>query len=267
MTAQRDNAADVLQPRLILMLTSRWKMRRISSRMTFVNKRLFPLVWFGFLAFFVVISIYSMIKKGVFQIVFFITPIVMTVFGYLIMKKLVFDLVDEAWDVGDALIVKNKNEEVRIPLSDIMNISYSYVTNPARVTLVLRHPSRIGPEVTFMPPTSLIPFKKNPIVAELIERVDSLRKDNDAGRIRRAKRHALARALGNSIQGGNAYVQKHQDSLQLRSARDRRRDSCSLASIRQKSERLQQAIEGQRSCIPCGCGRDSNSFQKPSERA
>lgn len=151
-------------------------MRRISSRMTFVNKRLFPLVWFGFLAFVVLISMYSMIKKREFQIVFFIIPIVMAVFGYLIMKKLVLDLVDEAWDVGDALIVKNKNEEAHIPLSEIMNISYSYVMNPPRVTLTLRHPSRFGVEVTFMPPTSFIPFKKSPIVTELIERVDTMRK-------------------------------------------------------------------------------------------
>ena len=151
-------------------------MRRISSRMTFVNKRLFPFFWFGFLALFVVVGTYSMMKKGDFHIFFFLVPIVMTVFGYFIMKKLVLDLVDEAWDVGDAIIVKKRNEEVRIPLAEIMNISYSYVTNPARVTLTLRHPSRLGTEITFMPPTSLIPFKKSPIVAELIERVDATRK-------------------------------------------------------------------------------------------
>ncbi len=144
--------------------------------MTFVNKRLFPLVWFGFLSFFVVISAYAMIKRGRFQIVFFIIPVFMSVFGYVIMKKLVLDLVDEAWDAGDALIVKNKNQEVRIPLSDIMNISYSYITNPPRVTLMLRNQSPFGTEITFMPPTSFIPFKKSPIVTELIERVDALRK-------------------------------------------------------------------------------------------
>lgn len=151
-------------------------MRRISSRMTFVNKRLFPFIWFGFSAFFVVIATYSMVKKGEFQVFFFIVPIVMTAFGYLIMKKLVLDLVDEAWDAGDAIIVKNKSEEVHIPLAEVMNISYSYVTNPPRVTLMLRHASRLGSEVTFMPPTSLIPFKKSPIVTELIKRVDAMRK-------------------------------------------------------------------------------------------
>ena len=100
----------------------------------------------------------------------------MAIVGYVIMKKFVFDLMDEVWDAGDALIVKNKNEEIRIPLAEIMNISYSYVTNPPRATLMLRHPCRFGTEVTFSPPISFIPFKKSPIVAELIERVDAIRK-------------------------------------------------------------------------------------------
>ena len=151
-------------------------MRRISSRMTFVNKRLFPLVWFGFITSFVVIATYSMIKKGEFQFSFFLVPLGMAIFGYFLMKNFVLDLVDEAWDVGDAIIIKNKNEEVRIPLSEVMNISYSYVTVPPRVTLMLRHQSRLGTEVTFMPPASLIPFKKSQIVTELIERVDVMRK-------------------------------------------------------------------------------------------
>ncbi len=88
------------------------------------------------------------------------------------MKKLVLDLVDEVWDVGEAIIVKNKNEEVRIPLAEIMNIIYSYITNPPRVSHMLRHQCRLGTEATFMPPTSLLPSRKSPI-----ERVDAMQKD------------------------------------------------------------------------------------------
>lgn len=151
-------------------------MRRISSRTTFFNKRVFPVIWFGFLAFFVVGSSFAMIAKGELQMAFLFIPSAMAVFGYFLMKKLVFDLMDEVWDDGDMLIVKNKNEEDRIPLSEIMNISYSYVTNPPRVTLTLRHPCRFGTEVTFSPPISFIPFKKSPIIDELIVRVDAKRR-------------------------------------------------------------------------------------------
>src|SRR5207302_1969665 len=62
---------------------------------------------------------------------------------------------------------------------------------------------------------------------------------------------------------GNAYVQKHQDALQLRSARDGRGDSCGLAAIREESEWLQQAFESERSRISCGRRPDSRSFQEP----
>jgi hypothetical protein len=40
------------------------------------------------------------------------------------MKKLIFDLVDEVWDDGRALIVKNDDREERIPFADIKNVNY-----------------------------------------------------------------------------------------------------------------------------------------------
>lgn len=92
------------------------------------------------------------------------------------MKKLVFDLVDEVWDAGDALIVKSKNQEERISLSEIMNVSYSPIINPPRVTLTLRRPGRFGREVTFPAPIRLVPFSKSPIVDKLIDRIDTKRR-------------------------------------------------------------------------------------------
>lgn len=144
--------------------------------MTFFNKRIFPLIWFGFLAFFVITVSSAMIAKGDWRIQFLLIPAFMAIVGYIIMKKLVFDLVDEVWDTGDVLIIKNKNQEEVIPLSAIMNVSYSVFTNPPRVTLTLRHPCSFGKEVTFSPPSRFFPFFKSPIVDELIDRIDSKRK-------------------------------------------------------------------------------------------
>ncbi|MBI5044067.1 MAG: hypothetical protein HZC10_09640 [Nitrospirae bacterium] len=121
-------------------------------------------------------SSFAMIAKGELQMALLLIPTAMAVFGYFLMKKLVFDLMDEVWDDGDMLIVKNKNKEDRIPLSEIMNISYSYFTNPPRVTLTLRHPCCFGTEVTFSAPISFIPFGKSPIIDELILRVDAKRR-------------------------------------------------------------------------------------------
>ncbi len=105
-----------------------------------------------------------------------IVPVVMAIFGYIIMKKMVFDLVDEVWDAGDELVVKDKGAEEHIPLSDIMNISYSMFTNPQRVTLMLRRPSQFGQEISFVPPARVYPFWRSPIVDELIQRVDATRR-------------------------------------------------------------------------------------------
>ena len=52
-----------------------------------------------------------------------IAPIAMIGFGYFIMQKLVFDLVDEVWDDSDALLVKNRGQEQRIALGEIKNAS------------------------------------------------------------------------------------------------------------------------------------------------
>jgi hypothetical protein len=39
-----------------------------------------------------------------------IAPVIMIV-GYFIMKKLVFDLVDEVWDDGGSLLIRNRGHE------------------------------------------------------------------------------------------------------------------------------------------------------------
>jgi hypothetical protein len=132
-----------------------------------------PVVLFGFLALFLATAFRT---KSALPIGFWIFPILMAAFFYFLMKKLVLDLADEVQDAGDALIVRFGNEQQRIPLSEIINVSYSYMQNPSRVTLTLRNPCQFGKEVSFSPPARFVPFAKSPIVADLIERVDAARR-------------------------------------------------------------------------------------------
>jgi len=44
------------------------------------------------------------------------------------------------------------------------------------VTLTLRKPGRLGKEIVFSPMAPLLRFGRNPLVAELIERVDAARR-------------------------------------------------------------------------------------------
>ena len=150
---------------------------RISSRNTFFVKRVFPVLWFGIIAVGLIAALAAARAGKAVPPPVFIVPLLMLVIGYALMRTLVFDLADEVLDEGDALRVRFGHEEERIALGDIINVSYAGLTNPPRVTLTLRHPGRFGKEVTFSPRQSFLSpfFKRNPLIAELIERVEAAR--------------------------------------------------------------------------------------------
>jgi hypothetical protein len=153
-------------------------MRRISSRWTFFYKRVFPLTFFGFLLFIAATPFIGGTPTGRLPpFPFLIGPVFMAAFLYFIMKKLIFDLVDEVLEDGDELVVRNRHQEERIALSNIMNVSYSSLVNPPRVTLSLRQPSSsFGDQISFCPPLRFNPFSTNPIIDELIRRIDARRR-------------------------------------------------------------------------------------------
>jgi hypothetical protein len=152
-------------------------MRRISSRVTFLHKRIFPAIWFGFILLGAVVAVTQGLGADRLEFLpFLIVLVLMAGVGYAIMKKLVFDLVDEVWDDGDVLIVRNKGQEDRVALSDVMNVSYSPLVSPPRVTLSLRNPSIFGNHITFSAPIRFVPFAASPIIQELIERIDAKRR-------------------------------------------------------------------------------------------
>jgi hypothetical protein len=151
-------------------------MQRISSKMTFYYKRVLPVIMLGFIGVFVVFGLGIGSSSGKFPpLPFFVMPIIIGTIMFFMMKKLIFDLVDEVWDAGDTLIVRNKGQEERIALSEIMNVNYSPMMNPPRVTLSLRRPSTFGDKVTFCAPSRFVPFASSPIIDELIARVDAAR--------------------------------------------------------------------------------------------
>jgi hypothetical protein len=153
-------------------------MPRISSRMTFFYKRILPFIFCGVFVIFAVVTWIGLSRSpGHFPgIPFLIVPVLIFAFVFFMMKKMIFDLVDEVLDAGDALVVRNRDREDRVPLSNIMNVNYSPFINPPRVTLTLRQPGLFGKQVTFCAPVRFAPFSTSPIVGELIERVDAARR-------------------------------------------------------------------------------------------
>lgn len=151
-------------------------MKKISSNLTVVTKRIFPIFWFGFLAIFFIASLASGAADR--DPMFLIVPVVMAIIGYAVMRKLVWNLADEVYDCGDSLLFRNRGEEDRISLANVMNVSPSTFVNPPRITLRLASPSKWGTEVVFSPIRSRVlnPFARNAIAEDLIVRVDRARK-------------------------------------------------------------------------------------------
>jgi hypothetical protein len=150
-------------------------MTKISSRQTFFLKRVFPVLWYGILC----ISVGAALASGAFakDPMFIVPPAVMAVLGYFVMRKLIWGLMDEVYDCGDTLLVRNRGEQESVPLTNIMNVSASTATNPRRIALRLVKPGKFGNEIAFTPlsPFTLKPFAKNAVAEDLMARVDAAR--------------------------------------------------------------------------------------------
>lgn len=151
-------------------------MRRLTSQGTFVLKWIFPPLWFGFLIFFMVVAFPEATQSGRLESApLLFAPIVMAGLGYIMFRYFIWPLADEVWDDGDTMVVRIGNQEQRIALSEISDVSYSTYKNVPRVTIVLKRPSIFGPEIMFAPAATLLPFAGNSVIDEWIERVNAKR--------------------------------------------------------------------------------------------
>lgn len=156
-------------------------MKRISSKYTFFYKRLFPVFWFAIVALVVVVPLVqpSARRPGP-EII--LMPAFMGIIGFVVMKRLIFGLVDEAWDDGDSLVFRNASQEVRVYLKDIKNVNYQLFVNPPRITVLPRQQTAFGDQISFYPsrrPRLLDVIRgRNGQMMELIDRIDRARIDS-----------------------------------------------------------------------------------------
>jgi len=142
----------------------------MSSKMTFFYKRIFPIIWFGVLAVFILVGL----LKGAGSLL--VVTVLLAIVSYQFMKRMVFYLVDEVFDVGDALLVRSGGREERIALADIKNVNYSPHMSPPQVTLSLRRLTVFGDTIVFLPPVRrMMPLSSIPIIDDLVDRIDAAR--------------------------------------------------------------------------------------------
>lgn len=156
-------------------------MKKISSSFTFFYKKIFPVIWFGFLSVFLLIGLMSdLMKDGDWSIL--IIPCIMGLFGFFMMKAYVWDLCDEVYDCGDYLQIKKGSETANIFLAAIINVNTSMASKPPRISLRLDARNGFGDEISFIPlaKTTFNPFaKRNKIADDLMTRVDKARRIYD----------------------------------------------------------------------------------------
>lgn len=152
-------------------------MRRISSPWTWWYKRGFPILWFGFLALCVLlVALAAPGQQAPPEMV--LVPAGMALFGYVLMRWLVFPLADEVYLSDDLVIVRSGAEEDSFPITNIINVESSRMMHPERITLTLREPCRFGREVVFSPPTRWgLALTRHPLADELIRRANGLPAD------------------------------------------------------------------------------------------
>jgi len=151
--------------------------KRISSRSTSFYKRVFPVLWIGTLGGVLLLTAFVGRRSPDVPSIAFLVPALMMVLGYLLFRKLLFDLMDEVWDNGNELIVVNDGHVEHLPFSNIMNVSYAGLSNPKRVTLSLRKAGRWGTRLSFALPMnySFAYLTEHPLVENLIKRADDAR--------------------------------------------------------------------------------------------
>jgi hypothetical protein len=150
-------------------------MRKISTSLTVVNKRVLPGFVFGMLAFLFCLAIRD-VMAGRAPLLILVVLFLVTLFVYALMRLFIFDLMDEVFLDGDDLVVRNRGDEARIPLSHVTNVSATILTNPGRITLTLSELSIFGRKITFSPLHRWWQFSRHPLAKELMLRAQEARR-------------------------------------------------------------------------------------------
>ena len=154
----------------------RRRMRRISSNWTFFYKRIFPVIWFGFLVLFVGVSVFNMQRSNHFAMVpFHDRP------GGHVRLWLVFH--EEIGfrscrrSLGRRRCIGREKPRPRrsYPIEGYQKRQLFAVYKSAARYLVAAAADRFGDEITFGAPVRLVPFSASPAITDLIDRVDRAR--------------------------------------------------------------------------------------------
>jgi len=146
-------------------------MKKISSDRTCLHKKVYPLFMLAVTGIMLLIFVGTMVRDR--QLDFLVLGFIglAIVYVYSEYRKRAVDLVDEVWDDGDALVLKNGDREERVAISNISKLRYGGLGNAHFVALTLREPCAFGQTIRFVPPRKMYRLFKNPLIVDLAMRV------------------------------------------------------------------------------------------------
>ena len=154
-------------------------MKRISSSMTFVYKKVLPAIWFGFLVLLFLGLAIDMVTGARWTLTRRVLwPWMVMWMASGVMSVLALDLVDEVVDEGEYLLVRRGTQLERIAIADIAEVyEPMFSGQPRRVTLRLTKTGKLGREITFAAPEDIgsNPLRPSRVARDLVQRVAAAR--------------------------------------------------------------------------------------------
>lgn len=139
---------------------------RISARATFFQKRVFPILFSVMLG---AIFLDSRRTHGVeWPLALFQTSVVLAIL-FAIIRLINSSYVDEVYDNGDKLIIRNDGREESISFEDIQEVKVD-IFQPAGINIHLKRDSMFGRSIKFLPAVGLFRYSK--IAKSLRSRLD-----------------------------------------------------------------------------------------------
>ena len=120
----------------------------------------------------------AILKNDQFRLVGIAFLVVFTIFAVALFKAFVWDLVDEVYDRGDALILRKGGLEQEVRLEDITNLDYS-PNAPPSATVWTQKAGPLGSVITFRLPATFNPFSTPKLIEDLQERIYQARRRSE----------------------------------------------------------------------------------------
>lgn len=152
-------------------------MEKISSNLTFLTKRILPVLMLVPLA-----AMAGLAVTGRGHLTWYLAASVFVAVLFYEWRIYFAGVADEVYDRGGSLLIRNRGAELSLPLANITGLDVVRPASPPRVTLHLNGKSRgrqekFGDRISFLPKTrlSINPLAKNAVVEDLIARVNRAR--------------------------------------------------------------------------------------------